>query len=203
MAPGEDIVAPAPKPLCSSGYQSVTGTSFAAPAVAGAVAVLLAKHPDLDVSQVTDMLRLRGLRNPAPGWSLAMGFGLLDLAAAVNAGVPAADQPEVNDDIAWAKQQTAVLSAPKRSRTLSARIAPHMDPADVYRLKLKKGDRLEVKLQVPAGAKLRLAFGATRLAAKSGAAFTQRIKKTGTYYVGVTIRKSDPAGTGYGLSLKR
>jgi hypothetical protein len=78
-----------------------------------------------------------------------------------------------------------------------------MDPADVYRLKLKKGDRLRVKLQQPAGTKLRLAFGATKLARRSAAGFTQKIKKAGTYYVGVSIQSSPPEGAGYGLSLKR
>jgi len=77
-----------------------------------------------------------------------------------------------------------VLSAPKRSRTIYARIAPHQDPADVYRVKLKKGDRLSVRLQEPSGTKLKLQFGAKTLVAKRGAAFTQKISKTGTYYSG-------------------
>ena len=203
VAPGDNIVTPAPHALCGSGYQLVTGTSFAAPAVAGAAAILLAKHPDLDVSQLTDMLRLRGIRNPAPGWSLEMGFGMLDVASVLAAPVPSADQSEVDDDIGWAKLQPAVLSAPKRSRTVFARIAPHQDPSDVYRLRLKKGDRLKVRLQQPAGTKLKLAFGTKSLARKGGTSFTQKIKKAGTYYVGVAIQTSPPAGTGYGLSLKR
>jgi subtilisin family serine protease len=203
VAPGAEIVTAAPLSLCASGYESVTGTSFAAPAVAGAAALLLAKHPGLDVSQLTDMLRLRGIRSPAPGWSLEKGFGLLDVAASLDAPVPAPDQPEVNDDISWAKLQPAVLSAPRRSRTISARIAPHMDPADVYRVRLKAGDRLQVRLQEPAGVKLRLTFGATKLKAVASTRFTQRIRKTGTYYVGVKLEQSPPAGAGYGLSLKR
>lgn len=203
VAPGADIVTSAPTTLCSSGYASVSGTSFAAPAVAGAAALLLARHPGLDVSQVTDMLRLRGLRSPAPAWGSDFGFGVLDVAASLDAPVPTPDLPEVNDDIHWAKLQPAVLSAPKRSRTLFARIAPHMDPSDVYRLRLKKGDRLQVQLQQPSGVKLSLAFGSTRLAPRNGTAFAQRIKQTGTYYVGVTIKQSPPAGTGYALTLKR
>lgn len=203
VAPGEEVAVAAPSVLCSTGYATVTGTSFAAPAVAGAAALLLAKHPDLDVGQVADILRLRGMRSPAPGWSLEFGFGLLDVAAIMNAPVPAADQPEVNDDIGWAKLQAAVLSAPKRKRTVSARIAPHLDPADVYRMKLKKGDRLHVALRAPAGVKLRLAFGRKALARKSGTRFDVRIPASGVYFVGVTIQKSPDAGTGYSLTLRR
>jgi subtilisin family serine protease len=200
VAPGADLVTAAPGVLCSSGYAQVAGTSFAAPAVAGAVALLLAKHPDLDVAQLTDMLRLHG---SAPVWSTGLGFGMLDVAAALVAPVPPSDQPEVNDDISWAKQQTPVLMAPKRAKTLAARIAPHMDPADVYRVRLKKGDRLKVVLKQPAGTRLRLSFGSKKLATKAGTSFTRRIKTTGTYYVGVAINQSPPAGTSYTLSLKR
>jgi subtilisin family serine protease len=203
LAPGANLVAAAPSNLCSSGYASATGTSFAAPVVAGAAALLLAKHPDLDVGQVTDMLRLRGVRSPAPPWSSEAGFGPLDVAAAVNAPVPSPDQPEVNDDISWAKQQPPALTAPRRSKTLFARIAPHMDPVDVYRVRLKRNDRFVVRLQQPAGTKLRLAFGATKLAAKPGTSFSQKIKKAGTYYVGVSIKQAPPAGSGYALSLSR
>jgi hypothetical protein len=110
---------------------------------------------------------------------------------------------EVNDDISWAKLQPVVLAAPKRSRNFFARIAPHMDPADVYRLRLKKGDRLSVRLRQPAGTRLKLSFGTARLASKRGTAFTQKIKKAGTYFVGVAIQQSPVAGSGYALSLKR
>jgi subtilisin family serine protease len=203
VAPGSHLVTAAPRVLCSSGYASVTGTSFAAPAVAGAAAQLLATHPGLDVSQVTDMLRLRGVRSPAPAWSSELGFGMLDVAAATAASVPSPDQPEVNDTISWAKIQSPALAAPKRSRTLKARIAPHQDPADVYRLKLKKGDKLQVRLQQPGGTRLRLGFGTTKLARNAGSRFTQKIKNSGTYFVGVTIAQSPPAGSNYSLTLKR
>jgi subtilisin family serine protease len=203
VAPGSNLVTAAPSVLCSSGYATVTGTSFAAPVVAGAAALMLAEHPDIDVSQVTDMVRLQGVRSPAPAWSADLGFGLLDVPAALNAPVPSPDQPEVNDTINWAKIQPPVLSAPKRSRTLYARIAPHQDPADVYRVKLKKGDKFSMRLQQPSGTKLRLSFGAAKLGAKRATSFTQKIKKSGAYYVGVTINTTPPAGSGYALTLKR
>jgi subtilisin family serine protease len=203
VAPGEEIAVAAPPNLCSTGYATVTGTSFAAPAVAGAAALLLAKNPDLDAGQVADMLRLRGVRSPAPDWTLETGFGLLDVAASVNGPVPSADQPEVNDDIGWAKLQPAVLSGSKKSRAVFARIAPHIDPVDVYRMKLKKGDRLRAALKAPSGVKLRLSFGKKSLARKKGSRFETRIRAAGTYFVGVSIQKSPDAGTGYSLALSR
>ena len=203
VAPGEEIAVAAPSALCSTGYGTVTGTSFAAPAVAGTAALLLAKDPNLDVGQIADILRLRGIRNPAPAWSLERGFGMLDVAASLNAPVPSADQPEVNDDIGWAKLQPAVLSGTKRSRTVFARIAPHLDPVDVYRMKLKKGERLQVSLKAPAGVKLRLSFGTKSLARRKSPRFSERIRAAGTYYVGVSIQKSPDAGAGYILSLSR
>ena len=202
-APGTGLVTAAPNVLCSTGYGSFTGTSFSAPIVAGAAAMLLAKHPGLDGLQLADMLRLHGVRSPAPPWGPELGFGQLDVAAAMNAPVPSPDLPEVNDTIGWAKLQPAILSASKRSRTVFARIAPHVDPSDVYRVRLKKNDRINIRVQQPAGTKLRLSFGSKSLARKSGTGFSQKIKKTGTYFVGVTIQQSPPSGTGYALSFKR
>ena len=203
VAPGSDLTVAAPSVLCSSGYATATGTSFAAPVVAGAAALLLAAHPGLDVSQLTDMLRLHGVRSPTPVWTSEFGFGLLDVQAALDAPVPTADLPEVNDTIKWAQLQPPVLSPPAHSRTIYPRIAPHQDPSDVYRMKLKKGDRLQVRLQQPPGTKLELAFGAKALARRRGTMFTQKITKAGTYFVGVTIAKSPAAGSGYALTLKR
>jgi subtilisin family serine protease len=203
VAPGSNLVTAAPSELCSSGYGIATGTSFSAPAVAGAAAVLIQAHPDLDVSQLTDMLRLHGPRSAPPAWTASLGFGMLDLPEVMNAPVPTPDQPEVNDTIKWAKLQPPALSAPKRSRILYARIAPHQDPADVYRVKLRRGDRLQVRLQEPSGTKLKLQFGANSLAARKGTSFTQKIKKAGTYFVGVTLGQSPAAGSGYALTLKR
>lgn len=203
VAPGANVVTAAPGALCSSGYGRASGTSFSTPLVAGAAALLIQAHPDLDVAQLTDMLRLRGPRASAPAWSAAFGFGMLNLADVLNAPVPTADQPEVNDTISWAKLQPAVLAAPKRARVLYARIAPHQDPADVYRVKLKRGDKLSVRVQQPSGTKLKLQFGATKLVGKRGTAFTQKISKTGTYYVGVALGQAPPVGSGYSLTLKR
>ena len=203
LAPGAEIVTAAPSGLCSSGYGLVSGTSFAAPAVAGAAALLLQKHPDLDVGQVADMLRFHGPRSQAPAWDINRGFGLLHVADSVSAPVPPADVPEVNDTIEWAKLQPAVLTPSRRSRNLSAQMESRMDPADVYRLRLKRGDRLSARLKMPAGATAQLRFGVSKLASVRGGSLKQKIKRTGTYFVGVALGKSPDAGISYTLTLKR
>jgi subtilisin family serine protease len=137
VAPGAEIITAAPGTLCSGGYGLVSGTSFAAPAVAGAAALLRQKHADLDVGQVADMLRFRGGRPAAEPWSIDTGFGMLDVAASLNAPVPTPDVPEVNDDVKWARLQSAVLTPSRRSHTLLAQMTPRVDPADVYRVRLK------------------------------------------------------------------
>jgi hypothetical protein len=70
-------------------------------------------------------------------------------------------------------------------------------------VKLRRGDRLSVRLRQPAGTALKLSFGATKLAARRGRSFGQKIKRTGTYFVGVAIKQSPRAGTGYSLSFSR
>jgi minor extracellular serine protease Vpr len=73
MAPGGLITST--YPLASGGYAMLSGTSMAAPHVAGAVALLLEAEGDLDPIAVRD--RLQNTAEPAP-WSLNPGVGLLD-----------------------------------------------------------------------------------------------------------------------------
>ena len=203
MAPGSAITTAAPKPLCSSGYQLVEGTSFSAPAVAGAAALLLQRHPGLDPMQATDMLRLHGLRSPAPGWSLETGFGMLDVPAVLSAPVPPPDQPEVDDDIEFSKIHAPVLTTKRKKRQLKARVAVHTDPADVFRVQLKQGDRFRAKLTTISGASLKLRLSNGKRNVKAGNPLSYRAKRGGTYYLSVTVVRTPPAGADYTLSLSR
>jgi hypothetical protein len=202
VAPGVNITAAAPTSVCPSGYQLVTGTSFAAPAVAGAAALLLGLHPQLDPTQVVDILRLRGLTSPAPRWSPELGFGLLDVPTVLAAPVPPGDQPEVDDTIEWAKRHPAVLNSSQRIRTLTGRLAPHTDPADVLRVSLTRGDRLRVSAQA-AGARMTVAMSDGRQTLARAARFTQGIPRTGMYYLTVKATGAAPAGITYSLRLLR
>ena len=60
-------------------YYRLSGTSMAAPAVAGAVAVLLAERPELSVAEVRRLLRLSARDKGELGHDALFGPGVLDL----------------------------------------------------------------------------------------------------------------------------
>jgi bacillopeptidase F len=63
-------------------YAYVSGTSFAAPHVTGAMALLLSANPSLTPDQIEDALRQSALDLGAPGPDNDYGHGLIDVAAA-------------------------------------------------------------------------------------------------------------------------
>lgn len=82
-APSEDLVGAAP----GGGYYNWSGTSGAAPLVAGIVALVRASHPGLDAGNVINRLTatakgVGAVPNPT------YGYGLVNAAAAVTADVP-------------------------------------------------------------------------------------------------------------------
>jgi minor extracellular serine protease Vpr len=85
MAPGGLITSTYPR----NRYAMLSGTSMAAPHVAGAVALLLEAEPNLDPFQVRD--RLQNTAVPA-NWSLNAGSGLLDHAFRQGAGMIKVDR---------------------------------------------------------------------------------------------------------------
>ena len=175
-APGQDIFSTLPRTLgvrpgCADpGYSDcgpddfrhAEGTSFAAPQVAAAAALLLAADPELTADQVTTLLehsaddvnattgcrRCPLLRDSLSGW------GRLDVAKAIGAlagPLPARDRYETNDD--------AGSHAPKiwgRSRELTATLDYWDDPLDVYAVKLAAGTTLAARVDGPADANVSL-----------------------------------------------
>jgi serine protease AprX len=77
-----------PDRIVAPGYMMISGTSFAAPVVAGAAAYVLAEHPNWTPDQVKGALLLTARPTPsaAPGSS---GVGEVDAAAAARASNPA------------------------------------------------------------------------------------------------------------------
>jgi serine protease AprX len=103
-APGRYMVVPAvgtstlaslfASRLGAPGYMWMSGTSFAAPVVAGAAAQLLALKPTLTPDQVKGALMLSARQLPAVA-SLCAGVGELDLAAAAEIVAP----PNPNENL--------------------------------------------------------------------------------------------------------
>ena len=135
----------------------VTGTSFAAPFVAGAAAVLLARNPLLTVTQVTRILEQTSQPLVGVGGvrSDDSGFGVVDLSRALDhasdpaMAIVAREEREPDNDVALSSQ---LLSAP--SGTLTASVDRGDDLTDIYGIQLLAGDQLAVSVVAAAGAQL-------------------------------------------------
>lgn len=169
-APGVDI--PVADAL-SSGWQTEDGTSFAAPIVAGAAAWLWTVRPDLDASQVAEILRETARDVAAPGYDEATGYGILDMTAALAAPTPQADSAEPNDTIATAT--TIATRAHPAGRT-AGRVELYEDPADVFRIWLPA--RRQVTAKVTSGG-VSVTLAGTRRVGKSFSVSVLNTTRTG------------------------
>jgi subtilisin family serine protease len=166
-APGQGIFSTYPstitgqRPTCadqgfsdcgSDEYRNPEGTSFAAPQVSAAAAILFALNPQLTNSQVATLIEHSADDvNAATGCSKCAllrdafsGWGRLDIAKAVEAlggPLPAPDRDETNDDAGtqawtlWGKQVS-----------LQATLDYYDDPVDVYRIALSGHERVTASL---------------------------------------------------------
>lgn len=135
------------------GWRTADGTSFSAPLVSGAAAWVWTARPELDASQLFEVMRRSAVDIGAPGRDDAAGFGLLNVPAALTFPAPVRDPLEPNDDIEFVKvdgfYDTSVppLTTPaRRATTVRARIDAIEDPRDVYRVWLPKNGRVTAAL---------------------------------------------------------
>jgi subtilisin family serine protease len=167
-APGSGIYSTFPlaltaqRPLCADqgysdcgtdDYRNPEGTSFAAPQVSAAAAVLFSVAPALTGSQVTTILEHSADDvNAATGCSRCSllrdafsGWGRLDVAKAVAVALagplPAPDRFETNDDAG-----TQAYTVWGKRAKVTASLDYYDDPADVYRVALGPGERLSAKV---------------------------------------------------------
>jgi subtilisin family serine protease len=161
-APGQDMLSLFPRALTarnsscaeqgysscgSKEYRHADGTSFSSPQVAAAAALLLGQAPWLRADQVSNLLERSAVdATPANGCNACSagrdsltGFGRLDVASAIHdlTRPPAADLFEPNDDVG----SRAATGYPRRFR---ATLDTWDDPNDVYRVKLRRGQRVSV-----------------------------------------------------------
>lgn len=95
-APGVNVTSTSSKAVDQ--YREMSGTSMAAPNVAGVVALLLSRHPNLTVAQVRESLTASARDLGAPGPDTTFGHGRVDAAAALayadsHFGTPPASRP--------------------------------------------------------------------------------------------------------------
>ena len=169
-APGEGILSTFPRALTAeradcaeqgysicgpSEYRTGNGTSFAAPQVTAAAAMLLAARPQLTPDQVTSILERSatdaspssGCRQCPVGRDTLTGWGRLDVAAAIAAlskPLPQPDSLEPNDG---AGAHAATLWG--RMRTVSATVDFWDDAVDVYRVSLRRNQKLYAVISTP------------------------------------------------------
>nr|WP_090278887.1 type VII secretion-associated serine protease mycosin [Mycolicibacterium komanii]CRL74551.1 putative protease [Mycolicibacterium komanii] len=96
-APGERITSLDPNgpgvinaQMGRDGLAPLNGTSFAAPFVAGAVALIRSRFPEMSAGQVMDLVK-RTARTPGRGPNLATGYGVVDPVAALTHQLTPAD----------------------------------------------------------------------------------------------------------------
>ena len=241
-APGEEVLSTLPRTLTANNptctdqgysncgpedYRRPRGTSFAAPQVAAAAALLLAQSPELTEGQVTTLLERTAVdANAANGCAACTplrdslsGWGRLDIASALAAvtksTLPAADRLETNDDIG---AQTGRLKGGRGK--LGATLDFWDDQTDVFAVDLRARRRLSLSVAGAAGTIIHLRLWspqatsvfagssrklsvahAARPGSRQGFSYVPAAGKGGRYYLQVTIAK--PGAGRYTLSWKR
>jgi subtilisin family serine protease len=134
-------------------FQDGVGTSFAAPQVSAAAALLLGVDPSLAPSQVewilersaTDANALTGCTQCPGGRDALTGWGDLNVEAALRLlgsarGLPSPDDYEPNDNAGSSAYRLAI------PQTIRATLDYWDDPVDVYAITLAKGEKVFARL---------------------------------------------------------
>ena len=226
-APGTEMYSTLPRSLTSSRpqcanqgysdcgpeeYRRAEGTSFAAPQVAAAAALLLSVRPDLAPDQVSTLLTRSAVdANAASGCKTCpllrdrlTGWGVLDVTSAVaqalSGQLPPADVLEPNDDAGGSARTVG-----GQRGTIRATADFWDDQNDVYRIRLFPGQRLFATLAGRPGTRIYLWRPGTRTL-NSLTALAGNLRVARSRQVGVSQRLGFqvPAGRGgfYYLQVK-
>jgi hypothetical protein len=176
-APGQDIVSTLPRALTASQpsckaqgysdcgpdeYRRAEGTSFAAPQVTAAAALLLGVDASLTPDQVMHLLTRTavdansstGCRKCPIGRDRYSGWGRLDVTNAIADTVarnrPLPDRFETNDEAGTSARRMYG----SRGNALTATVDFWDDQTDVYQVRLSPGQRLWVSLRGPSGTRV-------------------------------------------------
>jgi hypothetical protein len=243
-APGDDIFSTIPTNLVSHTsrcvdhpysdcgsfeFRDAIGTSFAAPQVSAAAALLLGVDPNLAPEQVSWLLeRSADDMSPATGCAQCpigrdkyTGWGRLDILSALTmlgdgSNLPPRDHYEPNDEAGpWSH------AVPPLPRTIAATLDYWDDDVDVYRIHVVKGQRLFAHLTPNFGAHVALALWSPKTKLVEGiradlsdrllegrrvgsqSRLAYRAPATGTYYLELKLLTKSRDPVSYKLSVSR
>lgn len=238
-APGEEMFSVLPRtvternPTClEQGYSScgpkeykrAAGTSFSAPQVSAAAATLFGLRPSLTPDQVSWLLERNaidatpdnGCDACSDGRDSLTGWGKLNIAAAIRAAradeEPPADRLEPNDDVPTGHAVHGLR------RHFRGTIDYWDDQVDVYRIKLRRGQRLTAVARTASGLDVSLVLWKPALTTLADASpdlrarrsihgpgvpekLRYRARRTGWYSLEVTLAK--PGFGAYRLKIRR
>ena len=191
-------------------FREGIGTSFAAPQVTAAAALLLGQDPTLKPDQVAWLLErsaddantTTGCGECPAGRDLYTGWGTLDVQKALmllGGPLPAPDRYEPNDDAGpWAH------ALPPLPRTINASLDFWDDNTDVYRVSVKRGAKLFARLSTPSPVQLALwAPGTKRVELTPGAKLVDtRVARSRRVGSQVRLAYRAPASGVYYLEAK-
>jgi subtilisin family serine protease len=212
-APGMQI--PVAEPLAQepSGYKQDSGTSFSSPLVAGAAAWVWTMRPDLDNTQLFELMRRSATDIGPPGFDTATGYGLLDIPSALSFRTPTRDPGEPNEKPAEIEphglfpEGMAPLTRPGQSAaSIVASVDRSEDPLDLYRVWAPSHEVLRVRVNGSVVVRLLPRAPQTKDAVplavgKHGAAAYRNSASHGTY-VYVEVRPGSARSMPYTLHLK-
>jgi hypothetical protein len=191
-APGVHIPIAEPFAQEPTGYSTTgNGTSFASPLAAGAAAWVWTTRPDLDNTQLFELMRRSATDIAVPGFDGASGYGLLNIPRALNFRMPTSDPQEPNEKPReiearglYSTATPPLTTAGHLAGSITARVDRSEDPIDLYRAWSPAGRTL--RAQVTGSVRVRVLERATRVRAlavgKGGvAAYRNRGKGTFVY----------------------
>ena len=158
VAPGASITTawPINASEAPTGYRVNDGTSFSSPMVAGAAAWVWTARPELDATQLFELMRRSARDIGPPGRDDASGLGVLDVGAALTAPAPVRDPLEPNETPEQLRPgglargippAPALTTKAKPTASLVARLTAFEDPRDLYKIWIPRGSTIAVSTQ--------------------------------------------------------
>jgi hypothetical protein len=144
VAPGQDVYSTVYDFDKGSSFVNMSGTSMSSPVVAGAVALLLSKHPNLTPYQVNYVLNKTAKDLGEKGYDQKYGFGMIDLEKLLSFDpkkIPADPTVSKEEAIAKAKDLGEFENVSKEGKLLA------LNQVDLYKTKLEKDESLQVILE--------------------------------------------------------